>query len=313
MILRSRGSGWSPPTPTRPARSIPRSHRRTGIHADCGGGLPDLLGQRLRGAPSHGCGDLGARCSRYGAAAGNPNRVFLFASTSKITFAGAGVSFFASSPANVAVSGPAGARSIGPDKINHLRHARSSAARGRKSADAQASRSHRPEVRAGDLDPPEAAGRFFGGDLDRSRRRLLHQPRCRRPHRHPGRCAGQGGRHRDDRRRGRLPVRQGPSTATSGSRPPSIPPDDVATAIDGLATCVLLAAAEQRLAATVRLRPASSVHSISWWQTTTVGVRPHRVSWPPDMRRGRRRAIAQLAEHRSPNRRLGVQVLLPCK
>ena len=35
-------------------------------------------------------------------AAGNPNRPFLFASTSKITFAGAGVSFFASSPANVA-------------------------------------------------------------------------------------------------------------------------------------------------------------------------------------------------------------------
>src|SRR5215207_4909060 len=33
--------------------------------------------------------------------AGNPNRVFLFASTPKITFAGAGVSFFASSPANV--------------------------------------------------------------------------------------------------------------------------------------------------------------------------------------------------------------------
>ena len=32
---------------------------------------------------------------------GHPNRVFLFASTSKITFAGAGVSFFASSPSNV--------------------------------------------------------------------------------------------------------------------------------------------------------------------------------------------------------------------
>ena len=33
-------------------------------------------------------------------------------------------------------------------------------------ADAQASRSHRPEVRAGDLDPRKAVGRFFGGDLD---------------------------------------------------------------------------------------------------------------------------------------------------
>lgn len=58
------------------------------------------------------------------AAAGNPDRVFLFASTSKITFAGAGVSFFASSPANVAwYLGRLGKRTIGPDKVNHLRHA----------------------------------------------------------------------------------------------------------------------------------------------------------------------------------------------
>jgi DNA-binding transcriptional MocR family regulator len=59
------------------------------------------------------------------AEAGNPNRVFVFASTSKITFAGAGVSFFASSPANVdwylknLIK-----RTIGPDKVNQLRHAR---------------------------------------------------------------------------------------------------------------------------------------------------------------------------------------------
>ena len=36
------------------------------------------------------------------AEAGNPDRVFVFASTSKITFAGAGVSFFGGSPANIA-------------------------------------------------------------------------------------------------------------------------------------------------------------------------------------------------------------------
>ncbi len=59
------------------------------------------------------------------AEAGNPDRVFLFASTSKITFAGAGVSFFASSAANVAwYLGHLGKRTIGPDKVNHLRHAR---------------------------------------------------------------------------------------------------------------------------------------------------------------------------------------------
>jgi DNA-binding transcriptional MocR family regulator len=57
-------------------------------------------------------------------AAGNPNRPFIFASTSKITFAGAGVSFFASSPANVAwYLQNLSKRSIGPDKVNHLRHA----------------------------------------------------------------------------------------------------------------------------------------------------------------------------------------------
>ncbi len=59
------------------------------------------------------------------AEAGHPDRVFLFASTSKITFAGAGVSFFASSAANVAwYLGHLGKRTIGPDKVNHLRHAR---------------------------------------------------------------------------------------------------------------------------------------------------------------------------------------------
>ena len=58
------------------------------------------------------------------AEAEHPNRVFLFASTSKITFAGAGVSFFASSPSNVDwYLKNLSKRTIGPDKINHLRHA----------------------------------------------------------------------------------------------------------------------------------------------------------------------------------------------
>ncbi|GAB3566896.1 aminotransferase class I/II-fold pyridoxal phosphate-dependent enzyme [Spelaeicoccus albus] len=58
-------------------------------------------------------------------AAGNPSRVFIFASTSKITFAGAGVAFWASSPANVDwFTGHLAMQSIGPDKINQLRHAK---------------------------------------------------------------------------------------------------------------------------------------------------------------------------------------------
>lgn len=58
------------------------------------------------------------------AEAGNPDRVFGYASTSKITFAGAGVSFFAGSPVIIDwYVKHLSKRTIGPDKINHLRHA----------------------------------------------------------------------------------------------------------------------------------------------------------------------------------------------
>jgi DNA-binding transcriptional MocR family regulator len=57
--------------------------------------------------------------------AGNPDRVFVFASTSKITFPGAGISFFGSSPSNIAWHRRHTAvQTIGPDKINQLRHVR---------------------------------------------------------------------------------------------------------------------------------------------------------------------------------------------
>lgn len=56
-------------------------------------------------------------------AAGNPNRPLIFASTSKITFAGAGVSFFGGSLGNIAwYLQHAAKKSIGPDKVNQLRH-----------------------------------------------------------------------------------------------------------------------------------------------------------------------------------------------
>jgi DNA-binding transcriptional MocR family regulator len=59
------------------------------------------------------------------AQAGHPNRPYVFTSTSKITFAGAGVSFFGGSLGNIAwYLQHAGKRSIGPDKINQLRHLR---------------------------------------------------------------------------------------------------------------------------------------------------------------------------------------------
>ncbi|WP_440997178.1 aminotransferase class I/II-fold pyridoxal phosphate-dependent enzyme [Arhodomonas sp. SL1] len=63
--------------------------------------------------------DLITTCER----AGNGNRPLAFASTSKVTFAGAGLGVFGSSAANVKwYLGRAGKRAIGPDKINQLRH-----------------------------------------------------------------------------------------------------------------------------------------------------------------------------------------------
>ncbi|MBV7293515.1 aminotransferase class I/II-fold pyridoxal phosphate-dependent enzyme [Corynebacterium sp. TAE3-ERU16] len=57
--------------------------------------------------------------------AGNPNRFWFMTSTSKITFAGAGVAFFASSKENLDWYGShAGVRGIGPNKVNQLAHAR---------------------------------------------------------------------------------------------------------------------------------------------------------------------------------------------
>ncbi|GIH24304.1 aminotransferase [Acrocarpospora phusangensis] len=59
------------------------------------------------------------------AEAGHPDRVFVFGSTSKVTLAGSGVSFFGSSPANVAwYLGYLGKGTIGADKVNQLRHVR---------------------------------------------------------------------------------------------------------------------------------------------------------------------------------------------
>jgi DNA-binding transcriptional MocR family regulator len=56
---------------------------------------------------------------------GTPNRPFVFGSTSKITLAGAGICMVASSPENVRwLLKQMNRRTIGPDKVNQLRHAR---------------------------------------------------------------------------------------------------------------------------------------------------------------------------------------------
>ncbi|MEA4888287.1 MAG: aminotransferase class I/II-fold pyridoxal phosphate-dependent enzyme [Clostridiaceae bacterium] len=59
------------------------------------------------------------------AEAGHPDRVFEFASTSKITWAGSGMACLAASPANLAyIRKQMSAQTIGPDKMAQLRHVR---------------------------------------------------------------------------------------------------------------------------------------------------------------------------------------------
>lgn len=61
------------------------------------------------------------RCEEHGTA----DSVFQFGSTSKITFAGSGVAFLSSSPGNLAaLKAHLAFQTIGPDKVNQLRHVR---------------------------------------------------------------------------------------------------------------------------------------------------------------------------------------------
>ena len=62
---------------------------------------------------------------RLCAESGHPDRVFEFASTSKITFSGAGIAALAASSANLQfIRKQMGIQTIGPDKLSQLRHVR---------------------------------------------------------------------------------------------------------------------------------------------------------------------------------------------
>jgi DNA-binding transcriptional MocR family regulator len=182
--------------------------------------------------------------------AGHPNRVFLFASTSKITFAGAGVSFFASSPSNVDwYLKNVSKRTIGPDKINHLRHALYL-----KGADGVAAlmRGHR-EILAPKFDQVTSilskrlgdcqaatwtepdGGYFISLDVaDGTASRVVALAKQAGIAMTGAGAAFPYGRDPRDRN-----IRIAPSFPS---------PEEVALAIDGLATCVLLAATEKLLA-----------------------------------------------------------------
>src|SRR5918993_2165714 len=181
--------------------------------------------------------------------AGNPNRPFLFASTSKITFAGAGASFFAGSAANVAwYLKHLSKRTIGPDKINHLRHAMYL---GTPERVVDLMRQHRAllapkfaqvtEILAKRLGEHGVAtwtnpdgGYFVSLDvLDGTATRAVDLARAAGIALTGAGAAFPYGRDPRDRN-----IRIAPSFPSS---------EEVATAIDGLAVCVLLAATEKLL------------------------------------------------------------------
>lgn len=183
------------------------------------------------------------------AEAGNPNRVFVFASTSKITFAGAGVSFFASSPANVAwYLQHLSKRTIGPDKVNQLRHAmylkspdgvRALMRRHRQILAPKFAQVH--TILQDRLGPHQAAewttpdgGYFVSLDVaDGTATRVVALARAAGIAMTVAGAAFPYGTDPRDRN-----IRIAPSFPS---------PDDVSAAIEGLTTCVLLAATEQLL------------------------------------------------------------------
>jgi DNA-binding transcriptional MocR family regulator len=184
------------------------------------------------------------------AAAGHPNRAVAFASTSKVTFAGAGVSFLGTSPDNVAwYLSHLGKREIGPDKVNQLRHARF--LRDLDGVHALMDR-HREilapkfaavvDILRARLEPYGVAswtepkgGYFVSLDVvDGTASRVIELARGAGVAMTPAGAAFPYGDDPRDRN-----IRIAPSYPS---------PDELAVAIDLLATCVLVAAAEQSLA-----------------------------------------------------------------
>ncbi|WP_087116975.1 PLP-dependent aminotransferase family protein [Corynebacterium urinipleomorphum] len=179
--------------------------------------------------------------------AGNPNRFWVMSSTSKITHAGSGVAFFASSTENLDwYASIAGIRGIGPNKINQLAHAKffgdADGVRALMQKHAQILTPKFEAVleilenRLGEYDVARwttpAGGYFISLDVvDGTATRVWELARD----------AG-------------ITLTKAGSAFPKGEDPndrnirlaPSLPPiDEVRTAMDGVATCVLLAALEK--------------------------------------------------------------------
>ena len=179
--------------------------------------------------------------------AGNPNRFWVMSSTSKITQAGAGVAFFASSTENLDwYASIAGIRGIGPNKINQLAHAKLFGdADGVRALMQKHAQILKPkfdavlEILEGRLGEYEVArwttpagGYFVSLDV----------------------IDGTATRVWELAREAGITLTKAGSAFPKGEDPndrnirlaPSLPPlDEVRTAMDGVATCVLLAALEK--------------------------------------------------------------------
>jgi len=183
------------------------------------------------------------------AEAGYPNRAMVFASTSKITFPGAGVGFLGSSPDNISwYLVNLAAQSIGPDKLNQLRHAlflqdadgvRALMAKHREllapkfALVAQILDDRLGTLKAASWTDPKG-GYFVSLDvLDGTASRVIGLAKGAGIAMTPAGSAFPYGSDPDDRN-----IRIAPTFPSE---------DELGQAIDGLSTCVLLAAAEKLL------------------------------------------------------------------
>lgn len=184
------------------------------------------------------------------ASSGHPNRPIMFASTSKVTFAGAGVAFLAASTANIAwFLKHLGMSSIGPDKVNHLRHAQffkdadGVRAHMRKHADIIAPKFAAVERiltgRLADLDvatwTTPVGGYFVNLDVvPGTASRVVQLAK------EAGIALTPAGSS--------FPLGQDPKDENIRLAPTMPPLEEIEVAMDGVATCVLLAAAEHQAA-----------------------------------------------------------------
>jgi DNA-binding transcriptional MocR family regulator len=182
------------------------------------------------------------------AAAGNPDRPVVFASTSKITFAGGGVGFVGGSPATIDwIREYSFARNIGPDKINQLRHVRFL-------NDAEGVREHMRRNRALLVPKFDAAQEILAA-------RLGESAQWTKPKGGYFICleAGEGCATRavELAKQAGIAVTAAGAPYPYGNDPrdstiriaPSFPSiEDLRAAIDGLCTCILLAQAERAAA-----------------------------------------------------------------